>query len=412
MKAFRVLLDTTDFMIPGIYSGIHRVAESILIELEKTDIIAVNLYRKKLYLNSNLNELLKRWNDKTNNNSSLIKFLRFFQKILSKYRFNFLDKKLTELYSYIRVLLNKSQFKSKLVISNDVERVIILINPIHRKSQIKFWNKYLSNNKNELIVLMHDLLPYFQPKLFPSSRISTFLDYLKLAQKATVIYFVSELVRLDYLRYITENYHSPKNQVLKLIDLTALVPKEKITEISIELPGDFILMVSTFEPRKNHLLFLKSVCELWERGLKFSIVLAGSSGWSNKEIWEQIDYIKGKYEGSIYVFENCSDQTLDYLYKNCLFTVYPSSFEGFGLPILESANFHKYVVCQRLPATLKIAAKYIRLFDGTAETLVYEISLLLKNNSSNICQDTKSNVVSPVFILQDCALSLIERSTE
>ena len=142
MKAFRVLLDTTDFMIPGIYSGIHRVAESILIELEKTNIIAVNLYRKKLYLNSNLNELLKRWNDKTTNNSSLIKFLRFFQKILSKYGFNFLDKKFTELYSYIRVLLNKSQFKSKLVISNDVERVIILINPIHRKSQIKFWNHY------------------------------------------------------------------------------------------------------------------------------------------------------------------------------------------------------------------------------------------------------------------------------
>lgn len=410
VKNFQILIDTSDFMITGIYSGIHRVAESILVDLEKTTILPVSVYKNNLYLNSNLDKLLSRWStNKSAPNSNLIKFLRFIQSAVDKCGSKFLSEKLIDIYTFIKVVLNRNLLKSKILIPQDISSVVILINPIHRKSQIKFWENFQINENHELIVLVHDLLPYFQPKLFPASRISTFLNYLKLVQKAKIIYFVSDQVRLEYLRYLAENYNSSTSQELKLINLTALAPKEKNEKISSELIDDFILMVSTFEPRKNHLLFLNSVCALWDRGYKFSVVLAGSSGWSNIDIWNKIREIKEKYSDCLHTFQNCSDQTLDYLYKKCLFTVYPSSYEGFGLPILESVNFGKYVICQRLPATSKTYASYLKLFDGTVQGLICEIENLLEDNQSITGSYTPQKILNPIFMLQESAQSLIER---
>jgi glycosyltransferase involved in cell wall biosynthesis len=409
MEDSRILLDTTDLMIPGIFSGIHRVAESILSELKNTDITAINLYRGKVYENLNLDNLVLQWDiDKRNNRNILVKYLRSLQGNLAKFRLYKIEYLLTQLYSFLRLTKHSYRIKSNRVILNTKYTVVIQIVPIHRKSQLKFWNLFVSENRNGLVFLVHDLLPYFKPELFPRSRISSFNSYLNLIKKSSVVFFVSEQTRNDYIKYNAITGHNSIAQELKIIKLKGLTPQKYDSPSMIESNESFILMVSTFEPRKNHLLLLETVTALWEEGINFSLVFAGSSGWSNSEIWSQIKISKNKFKQKLYYFTDPSDQILDSLYKQCIFTIYPSSFEGYGLPIVESVNFGKPVICQELPATSDIDKYYFKCFDGTKESLGQEIKNLLKNGFTQRTTNIGKNIASPIFEIRDSSLHIIE----
>ena len=103
-------------------------------------------------------------------------------------------------------------------------------------------------------------------------------------------------------------------------------------------PGSYVLFVSTLEARKNHILaFL-----VWQRLLAGSpprevpvLVFAGRQGWLIADLMQQIentDWLRGK----IRLLRDPTDEELAHLYDGCLFTLFPSLFEGWGLPVSES----------------------------------------------------------------------------
>jgi glycosyltransferase involved in cell wall biosynthesis len=108
-------------------------------------------------------------------------------------------------------------------------------------------------------------------------------------------------------------------------------------------PGSYVLFVSTIEARKNHLL----VFRIWRRMLEEmprdqipTLVFAGRVGWLVNDLMQQIintDYLSGR----LVLIEDASDPEIASLYRGCLFTVYPSFFEGWGLPVTESLAFGK-----------------------------------------------------------------------
>jgi glycosyltransferase involved in cell wall biosynthesis len=59
--------------------------------------------------------------------------------------------------------------------------------------------------------------------------------------------------------------------------------------------------------------------------------------------------------GRIVIFDNVPDGELVWLYRNCLFTVFPSHYEGWGLPVVESFALGKPCVCSTAPAVLEAA---------------------------------------------------------
>ena len=107
--------------------------------------------------------------------------------------------------------------------------------------------------------------------------------------------------------------------------------------------GSYVLFVSTIEARKNHLLLFR----LWRRMLDEmprdqvpTLVFAGRIGWMVDDLMQQIintEYLFGR----LVLIENASDAELAALYRGCLFTVYPSFHEGWGLPVTESLAFGK-----------------------------------------------------------------------
>jgi glycosyltransferase involved in cell wall biosynthesis len=107
--------------------------------------------------------------------------------------------------------------------------------------------------------------------------------------------------------------------------------------------GSYVLFVSTIEARKNHLLMFR----IWRRMLDEmprdqvpTLVFAGRVGWLVNDLMQQIintDYLSGR----LVLIEDASDAEIASLYRGCLFTVYPSFFEGWGLPVTESLAFGK-----------------------------------------------------------------------
>ncbi|MGZ8217477.1 glycosyltransferase family 4 protein [Methylomagnum sp.] len=99
---------------------------------------------------------------------------------------------------------------------------------------------------------------------------------------------------------------------------------------------NYVLFVSTIEGRKNHQLIFRVWQELMGDGVDVpSVVCVGRLGWRANEFLQQLvstRYLNGKFR----ILSDISDSELDMLYENAMFTVYPSLYEGWGLPVGES----------------------------------------------------------------------------
>jgi len=104
-----------------------------------------------------------------------------------------------------------------------------------------------------------------------------------------------------------------------------------------------VLCVSTFVPRKNHLVLLDAAEQLWSSSIDFELRLVGA--WAgNFQVLRKIRRLRSQGR-SLSWLKHVDDQTLHALYRECAFTVYPSLMEGFGLPIAESLWHRKPCVC-------------------------------------------------------------------
>jgi glycosyltransferase involved in cell wall biosynthesis len=112
------------------------------------------------------------------------------------------------------------------------------------------------------------------------------------------------------------------------------------------LPPGFVLLVSTIEARKNHLLAFRA----WRRLADMlpaeqlpTLVFAGRVGWMVADLMQQLENC-GWLGGKIRLLEDPSDEELAALYAGCRFTLFPSHYEGWGLPVTEGLAFGKTCV--------------------------------------------------------------------
>ena len=128
-----------------------------------------------------------------------------------------------------------------------------------------------------------------------------------------------------------------------------------------ELPEKYILCLSTLEPRKNMRLLVEVYEELFLEGkLDCELVLAGRNGWKMQNLLEQVD--KNVVEHIHFTgFVDNEDLPVVYKYAKCF--VFPSIYEGFGIPPLEALYMNTKVVSSdaaSLPEVLGDAAVYFK----------------------------------------------------
>ena len=99
------------------------------------------------------------------------------------------------------------------------------------------------------------------------------------------------------------------------------------------LPSQYILCLSTLEPRKNMRLLIKAYSDLWkEKKLKTDLVLAGRKGWKIDNLLNSLD---DEILEHIHLTGFIEDEDLPTVYHCADVFVFPSIYEGFGIPPLE-----------------------------------------------------------------------------
>jgi len=126
----------------------------------------------------------------------------------------------------------------------------------------------------------------------------------------------------------------------------------------------YVLVVGTFEVRKN----LWQIAIVWDRLRQNAgrplpkLVFAGGYGWLNND-FDKLMQATGQLGGWAEIIPAPSDNILAFLYRNCLFTITASFYEGWGLPIGESLAYGKTAVVSETSAMPEVGGDMVEYCD-------------------------------------------------
>ena len=217
------------------------------------------------------------------------------------------------------------------------------------------------------VLTVHDLAHYVVPE---SMRFRIWLRMrLQLASMARAADVVIADSRAT--ANLAHRYLGVRKNCLRVVHAAAQsgfhpVPKEEASVAvagRFGLPRDYLLAVGTIEPRKDHLTLLRALAAVPGAPL---LVLVGGIGWKVKPILAQIR-VQEK-AGRVRYLGRVDDEWLPALYSAAGLSVYPSLYEGFGLPVLEAMACGCPVLCSdssSLPEVGGNAAAYFRTGDDS-----------------------------------------------
>jgi glycosyltransferase involved in cell wall biosynthesis len=224
--------------------------------------------------------------------------------------------------------------------------------------------------KGKAIVTAHDVgvlkFPEFYPDKERSNLRKSILRAVKLAKR---IIAVSQATKKDL-----ENLLDVESEKIKVIyqGLDERFFKKTNPEIiekvkkKFKIKDDYILYLGTLEPRKNILRIIEAFERLKEKilkikDLKIQLVLAGAPGFSFKDIYERINL--SKYKEDIILPGYIDPDDLDPLFEGARIFIFPSFYEGFGLPVIEAMAKGVPVIASNIEAIYEIVKDNAILVD-------------------------------------------------
>lgn len=208
------------------------------------------------------------------------------------------------------------------------------------------------------VVLCYDLIPLSHPEFFLANDVLRFRDYWQaMWQIADLVVFNARQIEADAGRVFTAAGLPPPATAVAPLGFDP--PERAAAALPAGLePGRYALFVSTIEPRKGHALLLRVWRRLLARGVPqahgFRLVFVGRAGWMVDAVLRQLES-PGAFGGTVRHLEGIDDATLDALYRSAAFCLYPSLYEGFGLPVIEAFSRGKAVLASTggaLPETV------------------------------------------------------------
>jgi len=195
----------------------------------------------------------------------------------------------------------------------------------------------LLKKADRAVATIHDFSWYHHPEWHPKERLDFFNSYFfKGVERCDHLITGSEYTKNEIIdimgvkeEKITVIHHGVDHEIYKEY------PQQQCRDFAIKkgLPEKFILFVGTLEPRKNLEKLLKAYDTLpgpLKRGYK--LVIAGGKGWNDEDLRKAMTGMKKDVHLTGYV----PDKELPLLYNLASLFVYPSLYEGFGIPPIEA----------------------------------------------------------------------------
>ncbi len=171
---------------------------------------------------------------------------------------------------------------------------------------------------------------------------------------------------------------------------------------------NYLLYVGAIQPRKN-LEVLIEAFEIHKSSIRcdLKLVLAGGKAWMWEETIERIE--KSPFKNDIILTGKVNFEDLAVLYKNAGIFIFPSLYEGFGIPILEAFASGIPVICARNSSLPEVGGEAAEYFENSdAEDLRRKIKKVLENKELQNSMIARGKEQVKKFSWEKCARETLE----
>lgn len=250
------------------------------------------------------------------------------------------------------------------------------------------------------VPFVHDFIPVMASEHCTKELTQDFISWAVGAFEHADHFFVnSEATKRDLLKVAGILGHEIADDDVVVIRLDADFRKP----VTVPLTGtelsrwgigrsDFVLFVSTIESRKNHIgAFDAWINLIRQHGISRvpKLVCVGNRGWLNDAVYARLAAHDGLRDRVI-MLSGLSDAELDLLYRSCLFTLYPSNYEGWGLPVTESLCYGKVPLASDASSLPEAGGPFAEYFEaGSTPRLTAALEKLIFKPGSRHEKETR-----------------------
>jgi glycosyltransferase involved in cell wall biosynthesis len=232
--------------------------------------------------------------------------------------------------------------------------------------------------KFRFVFFCYDLIPLLFPQFYSKHDVDMFRTYMHEALAiADLMVVTSQRIKEDCQHYLIQQGIEAGKIAFVPLGFDVEERDSGIPPLPDGLlPGRYVLMVSTIEPRKGHRLLYNVWRRLTADGVtqscQFKLIFVGRRGWMVDDLLRQIRADRAVSD-QIVIMHGVNDDLLKALYEQAAFCVYPSHYEGYGLPICEAFAHGKAVFASTGGALPELARGFSPCVDADDEDAWYKI---------------------------------------
>jgi glycosyltransferase involved in cell wall biosynthesis len=319
--------------------------------------------------------------------------------------FLFLTKPSRDLFPDFQNRLKKVMIKESKISAEIHNRIL--------ENQIDLWfspvhKSYIPNIKIPSVATIHDVLHTRYPQYVPGELKENNHYYEQFTPSFDAVLTVSEFSR----KAISRHLHIPKEKIAAIYpDAPEIFNNysdrdynERIRS-KYQLDKDFAIYPASYNPHKNHQNLLKAIVLLRDHYKKrIPLVLTGFTSKENRTHQSVLTFLRNhSLEDQIKTLGYVPPEDMPYLYANASFLVFPSLYEGFGIPLVEAMRTNCPIVCSDRGSIPEVTGDAAIFFNPEDPQDIAQNILKILNPETRGLLINRGNVRSKIFSWENCA---------
>jgi glycosyltransferase involved in cell wall biosynthesis/SAM-dependent methyltransferase len=225
----------------------------------------------------------------------------------------------------------------------------------------------------KIYFVVYDLIPLLHPRFAYPGIDTAFVNWIRsLGRYADGLIGISNAVATDVREWLMKREGM---RVMPYVDYFHLGADIEDRESAPQADGKHeelidalkqrpsFLMVGTLEPRKGHAQTLAAFEYLWRNDVDVNLVIVGKEGWAVDRLARRLRR-HPLLAKRLFWLEGINDSTLTRVYETCSCLVASSEAEGFGLPLIEAAQYGLPIIARDIPVFREVAGDHAFYFEG------------------------------------------------
>ena len=233
--------------------------------------------------------------------------------------------------------------------------------------------------------VVHDMIPVIMPQTTNDNVPQSFVGYMqRVLPIASQIIGVSKNTTKDIQQVLKVwGLETRASYILFRLGDDSLVHNVK-PKRPIQVKSEpYFLAVGTLEPRKNHRLLLQTYKLAQENSIDLPhLYLAGRRGWGASELLHDLNN-NPVLTSKVTLVEGPTDAELDWLYRQARLTIFPSFYEGWGLPIAESLTYGKITLASKTSSMPEIGGQLVDYFSPNSPEELLRLLIKYSNQAEH-----------------------------